>query len=149
MTDTPVPARCNAVLPAATGETDDLHCERQQHNTGRHRDVDLLWLDDDPDSIITIGELLEADDDAQTAAVAALDVLAGWLATNMPDTVHDGERPVDTAIRVLATFHLVAVTTTRSVAQHIVAPLVDALRHAGIDILPDGITIPATKKEPR
>lgn len=155
MTSVPASGRCTATLPAATGEDDDLHCERLPHGTGRHRDVDLTWRGDDPDSVVAVDELLEADgivgdhlrvDCCAQASAADLDRLAGWLATAMPGTLRDGERPADTAIRLLSTFGVLAGAAT-SLIQQIAVPVVASLRANGIDPFPDGITIPPAAKE--
>lgn len=81
-------------------------------------------------------------------AVADLDRLAGWLAVNLPGVARDGERPADTAIRILGAFHLVITTAVSLVVSEVVAPAVGLLRQHGVDAIPNGLTIPAKEKTP-
>jgi hypothetical protein len=75
-------------------------------------------------------------------ADAELRWLGEWLADNLPGAARDGETPAATVVRIL----MVAKHGVRmliSAAQHAVVPFVAVLRDHGLDVAPDGLTIPA------
>jgi hypothetical protein len=75
-------------------------------------------------------------------AGADLARLGDWLAANLPGAARDGETPADTAVRVL-TVAGHGVRMLVSAAQHALVPFVSVLRDHGLDVAPDGLTIPA------
>jgi hypothetical protein len=71
-----------------------------------------------------------------------VDQLSLWLDMNLPGAGRPGETSTDTAIRILATIKATMPFIVRVVVGQIIQPLVSVLRENGLELLPDGLTIP-------